>query len=61
MKLAFEVDVPFEIPTLRFVLERGRYTLDQPFRLSCYFDKGPAMYALALRCESLDGVGVKNP
>lgn len=59
MKLAFEVDVPFEIPTLRFILERmaGLGWRPEGLYLSCYFDKGGLMYAKMLRCATLEDVG----
>lgn len=57
MKLAFEVDVPFEIPTLRFVLERDHRFDKGGLRLSCYFDKGREMYGLALRLKTIDDTG----
>lgn len=59
MKLTFEVDVPFVIPTLRFILERSEHENQRgkPFRLSCYFDRGGKLYSKALRMKSLDDLG----
>jgi hypothetical protein len=58
MKLSFEVDVPFEIPTLRFILERDfKHGGNGRLKLSCYFDKGRDMLALALLPGTMENVG----
>lgn len=58
MQKSFSVDVPFEIPTLRFVLEHDhRGFANGRLVMSCYFDKGRSMYGLALLPKSIDDVG----
>jgi hypothetical protein len=58
MQLSFTVDVPFDIPTLRFALERDyREFAKGRLVLSCFFDKGREMFGLALLPKTLDDVG----
>lgn len=56
MEATFTVDVPFEVPMLRFVVEMDSYRKGKR-RISCYFDKGREMFALALMLESMDDLG----
>ena len=57
MKFSFEVDMPFEVPTLRFVLERDYRGDYRGLCLSCYFDKGRDFFGLGIRLKSIDELG----